>query len=119
MSTHEQLRWWSIREIDALHETARVAGTHARNLQKEVENLKAQMSTKAEAAPVAAELDRLRGDVGEEFRIMRTEITKTFREHGEHVQGAFDQVGAVETSFQSHVSQGFGEAVTALKWLEG
>ena len=116
--THEQLRWWSVREIGALQEEAKNASAQTRILQKEVDDLKGRVDTKAEALPVSHELDRLRGDVGEEFRIMRTELTKTSSELGEHVQSAFNQARAVETSFQSHVSQGFGEAVTALKWLE-
>ena len=116
---HEQLRWWAIREVGALHDRDRDARAHNRSLQKEVEDLKARMDTKAEAASVVSELVRLRGGVGEEFRTMRLEVTKAFQEMGGHVQGAFNQASAVEASFQSHVSKSFEEAVNALKWLEG
>jgi len=98
-----------------LQETSRLAGAHIHNLRKEVDSLKA---SKAEAAPVASELDRLRGDVGEEFRTMRSELAKNLKELSEHTQAAFQQVNAVETSLQGHVSQGFTEAVAALQWLE-
>ena len=87
--THEQLRWWSVREIGTLQEEAKNASAQTRILQEEVGDLKGRLGTKVEALPVSHELDRLRGDVGEEFRIMRTELTKTFSELGEHVQSAF------------------------------
>ena len=116
--TLEQLRFWSVCEIDALHETSQLAGFHLHTLHKEVDALKDRLETKAEATPVVEELDRLRGDTGEEFRKMRLELTKTFQELGGHVQTAFNQVSVVVTSFQSHISQVFEEAVTALKWLE-
>ena len=76
----EDLRFWSIREVGKLHDTSRLAGTHLHALRNEVNDLKARLDTKAEAAAVVSEMDRLRGDVTEEFRKTRLEIEGTFRE---------------------------------------
>ena len=59
------------------------------------DSLKARLDTKAEATAVVSEMDRLRGDVGEEFRKTRLEIESTFRELTAQAQSAFQQVGVV------------------------
>ena len=88
----EDLRFWSIREVGKLHDTSRFAGVHLHALRKEVDSLKARLDTKAEATAVVSEMDRLRGDVGEEFRKTRLEIENTFRELTAQAQSAFQQV---------------------------
>ena len=114
----EDLRFWSIREVGKLHDTSRLAGTHLHALRKEVDSLKARLDTKAEATAVVSEMDRLRGDVGEEFRKTRLEIEGTFRELTAQAQSAFQQVGVVEASLQAHVDHGFAGGVCALQYLD-
>ena len=119
----EELRFWSIREIGTLHETARLSGSHIHGLLKEVKALRSMVEPKAEATAVASELDRLREDCVKEFGMFRKEFDKSdlenavgrladsHKELAEQTQAAFRQVGAVEASLQGHVSQGFTEAV--------
>ena len=106
MSSMEDLRFWTIREVGKLHDTSILAGTHLHALRKEVNALTARLDTKAEAAAVVSELDRLRGDVGEEFRKMRLELEKTSKDLTSQTQSAFQQVGVVEASLQAHVQHG-------------
>ena len=110
----EELRFWTIREVGRLQETARLTGGHIAWLLKEAQELRA---SKAEAVRVDNELGRLRGDVAGEFTTMRNEFTQKFQELGDNTKGAFQQVSAVEASLQGHVAQGFAEAVAALQWL--
>ena len=126
-ATFEDLRFWAIHQVGSIQETARLAGMHIHDLRKEVETLKARVSGKAEAEPVAAELDRLRGELGQEFQKVRKELDQTevigriadlVKDLGNQTQTAFLQVSAVEASLQTHVSQGFSEAESALQWLE-
>ena len=60
----EELRFWTIREVGKLHDTSVLAGAHLHSLRKGVNALTARLDTKAEAAAVVSELDKLCGDVG-------------------------------------------------------
>ena len=125
--TQEQLRFWTIREIGKLQETARMAGAHIQGLRAETAELKA---TKANVGPVAAEFDTLRREVAAEFTQVRADLDKSELENatglladslkvlGEQTQTAFHQVSAVEAQLQAHVSHGFAGAVIALQELE-
>ena len=118
MSSMEDLRFWTIREVGKLHDTSVNAGTHLHALRKEVDALTARLDAKAEATAVVSELDRLRRDLGEEFRKNRLELESAFQELTGQTQSAFQQVGIVEANLQAHVQHGFAGAVHALQALD-
>ena len=116
-----------MREVGRVQETARFTGNHIRVLMKEVDVLKKQMGTKAEAVQVVNEFDKLRGEVKEEFGTLRRDVhqgvSKAMVEadiagtaaklatlgdmvnnFGAQVQDAFQHVTAVEASLEQHVS---------------
>ena len=127
----EDLRWFCIRELGSLKETAKVNGTNLHRLGAKVEIMAGRLDAKAEAPQVQAEFGKLRQEIGTELgRVIAeadtaginarlTSLAETANTFGAHVQEAFQHAKAVEASFQAHVSQGFSEAVTALQWLEG
>ena len=133
----EDLRWFCIREVGALKDTAKVNGTNLHQLVIKVEiltgrvdALDGRVDAKAEATRVQAEFDSLKQEVGTELGKIVAEtdtagmnarmvsMAETVNVFGAQVQEAFQHAKAVETSFQAHVSQGFSEAVGALQWLE-
>lgn len=89
------------------------------------------MAQKAEAHLVQDEFNKVRHELGNELaKAMRdadiagtnakfANIGDMVSAFGAQVQEAFQHVSAVEASFQTHVSQGVEEAVSALQWLEG
>ena len=78
---------------------------------------------------VVSELDRLRADTGVEVLKLKAEFDADGTEAkmatindlivnlGAQSQDAFMHLAAVEASLQTHVNQGFAEAVAALVWL--
>ena len=73
-SSLDEVRFWSIREVGKLQETARFTGKHLRVLMNEMDAMKKQASTKAEATSVVTEFDRLRHDFQTEVTSVRTEL---------------------------------------------
>ena len=118
MSSMEDLRFWTIREVGKLHDTSPNAGAHLHALRKGVNALTARLDANAEATAVVSELDRLRGDLREEFRKNRLELENAFQELTGQTQSAFQQVGIVEANLQAHVQHGFAGAVHALQALD-
>ena len=103
----EDLRWFCIREISKLQETARFSGRHIRNLKAEVDILKDRVGTKSEAHLVQDEFGRFCGDTLTELLNLKAEIDATGTEAklamindlvgtlGAQVQEAFRHVAAV------------------------
>ena len=144
-SSLDEVRFWVIREIGKIQETSRYAGKHLRVLMNDVDGLKAQIVTKADAVQSVREFDRVREEIHDggqrvhaAFNQLRQqvgeELTKTTAQldsstadakvsnladmvqaFSTQVQDSFNHVAAVEASFQTHVSQNFEEAVGALK----
>jgi hypothetical protein len=125
----EDLRWYCIREIGNLQEASRASGKQAFAQTMEIDLLKGQVGTKADAKLVQDEFDKVRAETRDEMVSLMAEVdiegldakfatlTDGLDNFAGRIQLAFQQVEAVEQSFQAHVGQAFGEAVTGLKWL--
>ena len=73
----EDLRWFTIREMGKIHEIPRATGRLLHAMQVEINSLKAQAGTKAEAHLVVTELDKLRQDAEVDFTKVRAELDRT------------------------------------------
>ena len=112
----EDLRWYCIREIGNLQETARASGKNAYNLKMEVDILKGRVGTKSEAHLVQDEFTKLRGETRDEMVNLMADIDTTGTEtklvmvndlvtaFGAQVQETFRHVAAVEATLQTHVA---------------
>ena len=109
----EDLRWYTIREIGRLHEAVRANGKTSYGMRLEFDIMKAQLAEKADVHRVQTKFQEDNAMTEARFSNMN-ELLAGF---GGQVQEAFNQVAAIETSFRTHVSQGFEEAVNALQWL--
>ena len=70
----EDLRWYAIREIGSIKETARANGRNVHGLMKEIETLKGRVGTKAEAHLVQDEFTKIRRDTREEMVNLMAEV---------------------------------------------
>ena len=121
------LRWYCIREIGNIKETARASGKNVYHMKMELDILKGRVGIKSEAHLVQDEFTRLREDTRTEMVNLMADVDSAGMEaklatindlvatFGSQVQEAFRHVAAVEASFQTHVAQGFADAVTALQ----
>ena len=56
----DEVRFWSIREIGKIQETNKFTGKHIRILMNDVDSLKHQMASKADAVQSVHEFDKVR-----------------------------------------------------------
>ena len=67
----EDLRWYCIREIGKIQETARASGKNAHVLRMKFDVLKGRVETKSDAHLVEAEFTKARADTQAEFTKIR------------------------------------------------
>jgi hypothetical protein len=136
----EDLRWYCIREIGKIQETARASGKNAHVLRMEFDVLKGRADTQSDAHLVEAEFTKQRADTEVEFAKVRADtreemvnvlaeidlegveakfdtLKDQMDDFAKNVEITFNKVEAVESSFQAHAGQAFNETVTGLKWL--
>ena len=70
----DEVRFWNIREVGKIQETARFMGKHIRVLMNEMDALKRQVDSKADAQQAVSEFDKLRNEVTQEFATLRQDV---------------------------------------------